>query len=87
MLVAKDEKQEVGQLLVIPMASNGWPPLSSEPTALDISPYPQQGILVDPTTDRVWATSVESGLVNVVQDGLPACPAGVKLYVDTNNQP
>jgi DNA-binding beta-propeller fold protein YncE len=87
MLVTQNQKDEVGQLLIIPMAASGWPPLSDEPTVLDISPYPKQGIVVNPTTDRAWVTSVEGGLVNVVQDGLPVCPAGVKLYIDRRDLP
>ncbi|MCX8067164.1 MAG: YncE family protein, partial [Anaerolineae bacterium] len=35
--------------------------------------FPLDGIALDPTTDRVWVTSVRSGQVTVVQDGEPLC--------------
>jgi hypothetical protein len=57
------------QLLLIP---NGWPTLGT-PVPLDIASYPQEGIALDPVQDRVWVTSVDSGLVSVVQDGEPVC--------------
>jgi DNA-binding beta-propeller fold protein YncE len=57
------------QLLLIP---NGWPSLGT-PVPLDIARYPVEGIAFNPETDRVWVTSVESGVVSVIQDGLPVC--------------
>jgi len=44
------------------------------PVPLDIAVYPQEGIALDSDGDRVWMTSVGSGLVSVIQDGEPVCP-------------
>jgi len=68
-LVASSEYGGEDQLLLIP---NGWPTLGT-PVALDIARYPKEGIALNPDTDRLWVTSVESGLVSVVQDGEPVC--------------
>jgi uncharacterized repeat protein (TIGR01451 family) len=57
------------QLLLIP---NGWPSLGV-PVPLDIASYPLEGIMFDPIVDRVWVTSVQSGLVSVVQDHEQIC--------------
>jgi DNA-binding beta-propeller fold protein YncE len=51
---------------------NGWPTLGT-PVPLDIASYPQEGIALEPEQDRVWVTSVSSGLVSVIQDGEPVC--------------
>jgi YVTN family beta-propeller protein len=69
LLVTSSNDGEPDQLLLIP---NGWPTLGT-PVALDIASYPQEGIVVDPNQDRVWVTSVSSGLVSVIQDGEPVC--------------
>jgi len=69
LLVTSSDDGERDQLLLIP---NTWPTLG-EPVALDIASYPQDGIVLDPRTERVWVTSVGSGLVNVIQDGEPVC--------------
>jgi uncharacterized repeat protein (TIGR01451 family) len=71
LLVTSSEDGDDGrdQLLLIP---NGWPTLGA-PVPLDIAKYPQEGIALDPVLDRVWVTSVDSGLVSVVQDNEPVC--------------
>ena len=43
------------------------------PVPLDVAGYPQEGIALDSDGDRVWVTSVDSGLVSVIQDGEPVC--------------
>lgn len=68
-LVASTVFGRYDQLLVIP---NGWPTLG-DPVPLNIASYPQEGIALDPDRDRIWVTSVASGLVSVVQDGDPVC--------------
>jgi len=69
LLVTSSDDGELDQLLLIP---NGWPTLGT-PVPLDIASYPQEGIAIDQDADRVWVTSVSSGLVSVVQDGEPVC--------------
>jgi len=68
-LVTSSEDGGRDQLLLIP---NGWPTLGT-PVPLDIAPYPQEGIALDPVLDRVWVTSVDSDLVSVMQDGESVC--------------
>jgi DNA-binding beta-propeller fold protein YncE len=69
LLVTSSDDGEHDQVLLIP---NGWPTLGS-PVSVDVASYPQDGIALEPEQDRVWVTSVSSGLVNVVQDGEPVC--------------
>ena len=69
LLVTSSEDGGEDQVLLIP---NGWPTLGT-PVPLDVASYPLEGIAFDPTTDRFWVTSVGSGLVSVIQDGLPVC--------------
>ena len=69
LLVTSSNDGERDQVLLIP---NGWPTLGT-PVPLDIAIYPQEGIALEPESDRVWVTSVSSGLVSVVQDGEPVC--------------
>jgi DNA-binding beta-propeller fold protein YncE len=69
LLTTSSEDGGQDQFLLIP---NGWPTLGT-PVPLDIASYPLEGLALDPTTDRAWVTSVGSGLVSVVQDGLPVC--------------
>jgi DNA-binding beta-propeller fold protein YncE len=69
LLVTSSHDGERDQLLLIP---NGWPTLGT-PVPLDIASYPQEGIALEPERDRVWVTSVGSGLVSVIQDGEPVC--------------
>jgi uncharacterized repeat protein (TIGR01451 family) len=71
MVVTSSNDGELDQLLLIP---NGWPTLGA-PASLGLPSYPQEGIALDPATNRVWVTSVSSGLVSIVQDGEPVCPA------------
>jgi len=68
-LVTSSDDGGQDQLLLIP---NGWPALGT-PVPLDVASYPREGIALDPARGRVWVTSVDSGLVSVVQDGEPVC--------------
>lgn len=68
-LITSSADKGEDQLLLIP---NGWPSLGT-PVPLDMARYPVEGIAFNPETDRVWVTSVESGVVSVIQDGLPVC--------------
>lgn len=67
--VTSEEDGGQNQILLIPVEPMGAPP----PVPLDIPAYPLDGIVLDPTTNRVWVTSVRSGQVTVVQDGEPLC--------------
>ena len=75
---SRDGDNERDQLLLIP---NGWPTLGT-PVPLEVARYPQDGIALDADRDRIWLTSVESGLVSVVQDGEPVCsiPLSTTVY-------
>ena len=68
-LVTSSEDGGRDQLLLIP---NGWPTLG-KPVPLPLDSYPLEGLAVQMDRDRIWVTSVYSGLVTVVQDGEPAC--------------
>ena len=59
-----------------------WPAVSASRTIdqlqdfqsgipIDLAHYPKWGIAIDSQTNRVWIPSIESELVNVVQDGKP----------------
>ncbi len=67
--VTSEEDGGQNQVLLIPVSLMGTP----TPVPLDLPAYPLDGIALDPTTDRVWVTSVRSGQVTVVQDGEPLC--------------
>ncbi|MFN3762452.1 MAG: PKD domain-containing protein, partial [Anaerolineae bacterium] len=67
--VTSEEDGGQNQVLLIPVWEMGTP----TPVPLDLPPFPLDGIALDPTTDRVWVTSVGSGQVTVVQDGEPLC--------------
>jgi uncharacterized repeat protein (TIGR01451 family) len=69
-VVTSSEDGGRDQLLLIP---GSWPALGT-PVPLDVARYPLEGIALDLDRNRVWVTSVQSGLVNVVQDGEPLCP-------------
>ena len=69
LLISSSQDGGRDQLLLVP---NGWPTLGT-PVPLDLASYPLEGMAFDPLTERVWVTSVESGLVSVIQDGLPVC--------------
>lgn len=76
LLVTSSHDGERDRVLLIP---NGWPTLGT-PVPLDIASYPQEGIALEPERDRVWVTSVSSGLVSIIQDGEPVCsPAKLDL--------
>jgi DNA-binding beta-propeller fold protein YncE len=79
LVVTSSEDGGKDQLLLIP---NGWPSLG-RPVPLDLAPYPLEGIALDPDTDRVWVTSVGSGLVSVVRDGEAVCPFQLTAYEAT----
>lgn len=67
--VTSEEDGGQNQVLLIPVLLMGTP----TPVPLDLPSYPLEGIALDPTTNRVWVTSVRSGQVAVVQDGEPLC--------------
>ncbi len=81
-LLTSSEYGGQDQLLLIP---NGWPTLGT-PVPLDVPAYPKEGLALDPASDRLWVTSVTSGLVNVVQDGNPACAIPFSLNSGTKNE-
>jgi uncharacterized repeat protein (TIGR01451 family) len=83
LLVTSSEDGNNGrdQLLLIP---NGWPTLGA-PVPLDVAKYPQEGIALDPVLDRIWVTSVDSGLVSVVQDGEPVCSTPFARQISEEN--
>jgi len=68
-VVTSEEDGEPNRVLLIPVSPMGAP----TPVPLDLPSYPLDGIALDPTTDRVWVTSIRSGQVTVVQDGEPVC--------------
>ncbi|MBC7227954.1 MAG: PKD domain-containing protein [Thermoflexales bacterium] len=72
--VTSEEDGGQNQVLLIPV----WPMGTPTPVPLDLPSFPLDGIALDPTTDRVWVTSVRDGQVTVVQDGEPLC-AGEEL--------
>ncbi|MCS7177939.1 MAG: PKD domain-containing protein [Anaerolineae bacterium] len=74
-VVTSEEDGGQNQVLLIPI----WPMGTPTPVALDLPSFPLDGIALDPTTDRVWVTSVRSGQVTVVQDGEPLCGGGGEL--------
>ncbi len=67
--VTSEEDGGLNQVLLIPV----WPMGTPTPVPLDLPSYPLEGVALDPTTNRVWVTSVRSGQVTVVQDGEPLC--------------
>jgi uncharacterized repeat protein (TIGR01451 family) len=79
--VTSEEDGGQNQVLLIPVWAMGTP----TPVPLDLPPYPLEGIALDPTTNRVWVTSVRSGQATVVQDGEPLCltpfSVGQGLYI------
>jgi len=79
--VTSEEDGGQNQILLIPVWAMGTP----TPVPLDLPPYPLEGIALDPTTNRVWVTSVRSGQATVVQDGEPLCltpfSVGQGLYI------
>jgi len=80
-VVTSEEDGEPNRVLLIPVSPMGTP----TPVPLDLPPYPLEGIALDPTTNRVWVTSVRSGQATVVQDGEPLCltpfSVGQGLYI------
>ena len=82
LLTTSSEDGGQNQLLLIP---NGWPTLGT-PVPLDIASYPLDGIALDPSTNRAWVTSVDSGLVSVVQDGLPVCTTPFALDAEVGGK-
>jgi hypothetical protein len=76
-LVTSSEDGGKDQLLLIP---NGWPTLG-KPVPLPLDSYPLEGLVVETGRDRIWVTSVSSGLVTVAQDGEPACPSGFSAQI------
>jgi DNA-binding beta-propeller fold protein YncE len=71
-LVTSSEDGGQDQLLLIP---NGWPTLG-KPVPMPLDSYPLEGIAIQAGRNRIWVTSVSSGLVTVALDGEPACPSG-----------
>jgi uncharacterized repeat protein (TIGR01451 family) len=71
-VVTSSADGEPSMFLLIPNASS-LSATPSTPVPMYMRNYPQDGMLLDESTDRVWVTSVASGLVSVVQDGLPVC--------------
>ena len=69
MVVTSSNDGEQDRFLLIP---NGWPEMGAF-IPLNLPAYPQEGLALDPLTDRVWVTSVSSGVVSVIQDGEPLC--------------
>ncbi len=71
-VVTSEEDGERNQVLLIPVWAWGTP----TPVPLDLPSFPLDGIALDPTTNRVWVTSLRSGQVTVAQDGEPLCGGG-----------
>jgi DNA-binding beta-propeller fold protein YncE len=68
-LVTTDPDTLASQFLLVP----GAYPLPATPVPLNIPGYPQEGIAFDPVASRVWVTSVNGGVVTVIQDGETLC--------------
>jgi uncharacterized repeat protein (TIGR01451 family) len=89
LLVTSSEDGGRDQLLLIP---NGWPTLGT-PVPMDVPSYPIEGIALDLDRQRVWVTSVDSGLVSVVEDGEPVCDipfsttGGLDFHIEFLNNP
>ncbi|MCP4540733.1 MAG: DUF11 domain-containing protein, partial [Chloroflexi bacterium] len=91
-LVAHSENLSVNRFLLVPLGITGWPltkdledKYATQPRSLNLPPFPKNGLVLDPGTDQIWATSVVSEMVSVIQDGVPLCdPTGV--FSITNGQ-
>jgi DNA-binding beta-propeller fold protein YncE len=73
-IVAHSNDEAINEFLLLPLGVDGWRPPDDAPRTLTLPIFPKVGLAIDHPTNRVWVTSVTSGLVSVIQDGVPLCP-------------
>lgn len=68
------------KLIVVSFDSaTGWPPATPSPVTMDIGRSSIYGLVVDPTTGKVFVSSTGSNLLTVAQDGTVLCSTPLAL--------